>query len=215
MNRLIQKVFLACGLLLTLAAFPVFAQEKNPEINIMPFRDFTRTLKQQVDAGKIDLTKSFSVELEGVVTKDGRFDTKKSKFAKSEGDEVMIEAGKNFIIAVGDSGFLQYLKSFGVEKINLTLVQDEKQIYSNIDSELETEQRAKAISSMLNTAVQMVRAKKDEMKNMREDERILINGLTATSSGKTLVIKAAYEKSVIQELINRQLKEIEVKQSGE
>ena len=64
-------------------------------------------------------------------------------------------------------------------------------------------------------AAQIVRTKKDEMKNISDEEKILINGLKVSNDGKTLTIKVAYEKSVIQEMIKRKLKESEVKQSSE
>ncbi len=215
MKKIVQIVFLACGLLLTLAAFPVFAQEEKVEINKMPFNNFVQIVKQKVDAGKIDLTESFSIELEGVLNKDGKLDAKKSKFTRSEGGTAMIEISKSFIEAVGDSGFFRHLKDLGIEKLNLTLVQDDNQIHASVVSEVETSQRAMTISSGLNMAAQIVRTKRDEMKNISDDEKILINGLKVSNDGKTLTIKVAYEKSVIQEMIKRKLKEIEVKQSSE
>ena len=112
MKKIVQIVFLACGLLLTVAAFPVFAQEEKVEINKMLFNNFVQIIKQKVDAGKIDLTESFSIELEGVLNKDGKLDAKKSKFTRSEGDAAMIEIGKSFIEAVGDSGFFRHLKDW-------------------------------------------------------------------------------------------------------
>ncbi len=146
------------------------------------------------------------IELEGVLNNSGRLDAKKSKFTKTAGDAAVIEIGKSFIEAASDSGFLSYLKSFGVEKLRLTLVQDDKQIYADVIGEVETSQKAASISKSLNSAAQIVRAKEDERKNLRDDEKILIGGLRASSDGKTLVIKVAYEKSVIQQLINRMLK---------
>jgi len=216
MRKIAQIIFLACGLLLTLAAFSVFPQEvKEVEMNKRPFQDLTDFVVQKVEKKKVDLTKPFSIELEGVLNNDGRLAAKKSKFTKSTGDAAMIEIGKSFIEAVSESGFLSYLKSFGVEKLNLTLVQDDNQIYADVIAEVETSQKAATISTSLNSATQIVRAKKDEMKNLRDDEKILIGGLKASSNGKTLAIKVAYEKSVIQELINRMLKESQVKQSSE
>lgn len=219
MKKIAQIVFFACGLLLTLAAFPVFAQEEKLvgeyEMSRRPLDNLAQLVRRETAAGKVDLTKPFSIELEGVLNNNGRLDAKKSKFTKTAGDAAMIEIGKSFIEAVSDSGFLSYLKSFGVEKLNLTLVQDDNRIYADVVAEVETSQRAASISKSLNSAAQIGRARKDEMKNLRNDEKILISGLKASSDGKTLVIKVAYEKSVIQELINHMLKESEVKQSSE
>ena len=219
MKNFNKVTFLACGLLLTLAAFPVFAQEEKLvgeyEMSRRPLDNLAQLVRRETAAGKVDLTKPFSIELEGVLNINGRLDANKSKFTKTAGDAAMIEVGKSFIEAVSDSGFLSYLKDFGVEKLNLTLVQDDNQIYAAVIAEIETSQKAALVSKSLNSAAERVQAKKDELKNLRNDEKILISGLKASSDGKTLVIKVAYEKSVIQELINRMLKESEVKQSSE
>jgi len=217
MKRLKQTISLVCGLLLTLAANAVFAQEKKVEVNKMPFIDFAQMLKEKTDAEAVDLTKSFSVELEGVLTKDGKFDPKQSNFTKESGDAAMVKVGKDSIIAVGDSGFFNYLKDFGVEKFRLMLVQDDKQIYANIVSELETPERTKTLASLLNTLMRMLpmvdKAKTDKGKEgLDDDQKILVGGLNVKSEGKSLTINFAYEKSVIQEMINRRLKAIESKQ---
>jgi len=130
MKKFRQIVFLACGLLLTLAAFPVFAQEKSA-------------------------------------------------------DEF---------------------------KINLRPMQDLAQVVS----EQSTVERAKNISSGLNLLVQMVSIlDKDGQKKLDDDARILINGIAVGNQGKNLTLEFVYEKSVVQELINRKLKEAEAKQSSE
>jgi len=211
MKRLNQKFLLACGLLLTLAAFPVFAQQEGKiEINKMPFNDFALMLKQKVDAGEVDLTKSFSVELEGVLSKDGNFDKKKSKFTKSAGDEAMVEVGKSFIESFGDSGFFRYLKDFGIEKFNLVLAQDDSQVYAEIVSELKTPERARTITSGLNSLVQLVlKSEETGQRKLNDDERIFIKGINVKNENAKLTLKFAYEKSVVQELLNSKLKAIE------
>jgi hypothetical protein len=210
MRKFNRKFFLGCGLFLTLAAFPVFAQEEKSvgeyEMTQRPLDNLAQLVRRETAAGKVDLTKPFSIQLEGVLNNDGRLDASKSKFTKSAGDAAMIEIGKSFIKAVSESGFLSYVKDFGVEKLNLVLVQNDNQIYADVFAEVETPQRAASISKSLNSAAQIARTRKDERKSLRDDEKILISGLKAITDGKTLGIKVAYEKSVIQELINRILK---------
>ncbi len=210
MRKFNGKFFLACGWLLALAAFSVFAQEEKPvgkyEMSQRPLDNLAQLVRRERSAGKVDLTKPFSIELESVLNNNGRLDGEKSRFAKTAGDAAMIEIGKGFIEAVNESGFLGYLKDFGVEKLNLTLVQNDNQIYAGVVAEVETSEKAAAISKSLNSAAEIGRSRKDNRKGLRDDERILISGLKASSGGKTLVIKVAYEKSVIHELINRILK---------
>ena len=210
MKRLKRTIFLFCGLFLTLAAVPVFAQQEKNEINKMPFNQFALTLKQKVDAGEVDLTKKFSVELEGVLKKDGRLDPKQSKFTKSAGDAAMVEVGKSFIETFSDSGFFRYLKDLGIEKFNLAFASDDNQVYAEIVSELETPARAKTITSALTSMIPLfLKADGAGQRKLNDDERIFISGISVKSENAKLMIKFAYEKSVIQELINSKLKLIE------
>ncbi len=62
MKKFGKSVFLACGLLLMLAALPVLAQ-KNVEINKKPLRDFADLVNQKIAGKKVDLNAPFSVEL--------------------------------------------------------------------------------------------------------------------------------------------------------
>jgi hypothetical protein len=215
MKNSIKNIFLACGIALTLAVFPVFAQEK-VEINKMPFNDLARIVKQKTDEGKVDLTKSFSIEIEGALDKSGGLDPKQTKLKKSTGDAAMIEIGKKFITAVSDSGLFVYLKDLGVEKIKFTLAQDDSELNAAIVPELGTPERAKTLTSTLTMVVRLVpMLNNKEPKRFGDDEMILIRGVNVSSEAKTVTINFAYEKSVIQELINRKLKEAEIKQLSE
>src|SRR5690349_9962881 len=117
--------YLVLSCLLLLATLPAFAQGS---INKKPLQDFAANLDSKLDKDKIDLTKPFSVTLEGYLTEDGRFDPKRSKFTKVEGDPRIVEVGKDAIIALGDSGMLGYLRNLGVEKIRLDLSQNENNV---------------------------------------------------------------------------------------
>ena len=151
MKKSVKNIFLVCGLLLTLAAFPVFAQEADQfRLDKRPLQDLADLVNEKFAAGKIDLTKPFSIQLEGVLNEDGKLDPKKSKFTKGEGDTAMIEIGKGFIQAINDGGFFNYLKQLGIEKVNLTLSQDDATVKGIIKSELPTQEKAKTIASGLN-----------------------------------------------------------------
>ena len=213
MKKFNPIIFLACGLLLTLAAFPVFAQNvQENKINSKPFQDFVSFISQEVSSGKVDLTKPFAIELEGILTKEGKLDAKKSKFTKSEGDAKMVGIAKDFIEAVNSSGLFGYLRNLGIEKIKFALVQDDSQIYGGIVSEQESAQRAMTVSSGFNTLLRMV-SLMDESKQKRlsDEEKIFLQGVTANNEDKNLTLKFAYQKSVIHEMINRGLQELKQK----
>lgn len=218
MRKFNKTVFLACGLLLTLAAFPVSAQEKamdKIEVSKKPLQNFEKLIRKEIATGKVDLSKSFSIELEGVLDKNGRLDAKKSRFVKETGDAAMIDIAKSFIAAVGDSGWLIYLRQFGVEKMNLTLAQDDSQTYAVVVSELPTAERTATIVSALNMMVQFAQMKETSAKGISQDEKFLIGGIKAERANKILTIKLTYEKPAVRELIDCLLKETETKQSSE
>jgi hypothetical protein len=169
-------------------------------INKKPLQDFGDDVLDKVTAKKVDLSKNFTVVMQGAITKDGKFDKKKSGFAKLDGDQEMINVAKSAIEAIGDSGLLTYLQKLGVENINFTLVQDDKQIYAIITSDQKSESKAKSISSGLNTAISLGKATVKE-----QDTLALLNAAKVETQGKNFVLNFNLEKPIAQELINRQL----------
>lgn len=210
MKNTVKQILLLCGVVLGLAALPAFAQEKRSvEINKRPLQDFVALLKEQIDAGKVDLTKSFAVELEGVLTRDGKFDLKKSKYVRSEGDAQMLEIAKKAILAVNDSGYFAYLSNFGVEKVNFILAQDEKEVSAIVKSEVLSAEKAKTIASAFNLLISAGKAKD----NVSEDEKVLLDRARVTSEGKNFSLNFAAPTPVVHEMIKRKLENTERKET--
>ena len=179
------------------------------EINKKPLTDFADSVLAQWSANQIDFNQPFTVVLNGVLTNDGKLDRDKSKFdpSKQKGDQKMIDLAKAALEAVGDSGFLTYLRSLDVEKVDITLTQDDKQITAVVSSGQKTADRAKTISSGMNTYLMIGKA---TAKNP-SDERTLLDGAKVTTDGKNFVLNFAIPKDVAQEMINRKLKEAQAK----
>ena len=175
-------------------------------INKKPLQDFGDDVLTKVEAKQVDLTKAFMVVMQGTITKDGKFDPKKSGYLKSDGNQEMIDVAKSAIEAIGDSGILTYLQKFDVEKINFTLVQDDKQIYAIITSDQKSESKAKTVSSGLNTAISIGKATVKE-----EDTLALLNAAKVENKGKSFVLNFKLDKNIAQELINRQLQKAQAK----
>ena len=219
MRKFEKIVYLACGLLITLAAFPVFAQNDKPEwrkgepvrdilSNKKPLQDFGEHVLEKVSKKEVDLTKNFLVEMQGTITDEGKFDhdPKKSRFVKTEGDQAMIDIAKSAIEAIGDSGLLNYLKNLGIDKVNFTLQQDNDQIYAALTSDQRTEQRAKTVSSGFNNLLSIVKFTVKE-----EDLKTFLNALRVESQDKNFVLNFNLPKPIAQDMINRQLQKLEVK----
>jgi len=182
------------------------------EINKKPLTDFADDVATKWDAKEIDLNQPFTVVMNGVLTADGKLDRDKSKFdvSKQKGDPKMIDVAKAAIEAVGDSNFLSYLKSLDVDKISITLVQDDTQVTAIITSSQKTPERAKVVASGLNSYIS---AGKFKFSDPKADERILLDSAKVTADGKNFVFNFVLPKPIAQDMINRKLKEAQAKKA--
>ena len=181
---------------------------KEVEINKKPFEELGDSLNDKLAKKEVDLNKPFSVILDGTISADGKLDSKKSKFGKSKGDEQMVEVAKQAIAAVGDSGFLGYLKNIGVDKVNFTIVQNDKEISIIILSDQKMPEKAASIASSFNILLSgLVALDKNGIKKLDENSKTLVNNSKVTSEGKNFKLNFVLPKQQAQDLINRSLKE--------
>ena len=180
-------------------------------INKKPLTDFADEVVLKWDAKQVDLDKPFTVVLNGVLTPDGKLDRQKSKFdvSKQAGDPEMIDVAKAAMEAVGDSGFLTYLKNLDVDKVTVTLVQDNDKITAVVSSLQKTPEKAKTVASGLSFAIMVG---KSTVKNP-SDERTLLDGAKVIADGNSFVLNFVLPKPVAQEMITRKLKEAQAKKT--
>ena len=131
------------------------------QINKKPLTEFADGIVDQWASKKVDLNKDFSITLNGVITDDGKLDPKKSKWdtTKQTGDQQMIDIGKSAFDALGQSGYLTYLKSAGVDQITAVLTQDDEKITVLISSKQKTLERANTIAGIVSVALTAGRLK--------------------------------------------------------
>lgn len=178
------------------------------EINKKPFEDLGDFVNESLEKKEVDLNKPFFVVLEGTITADGKLDPKKSKFIKTEGDEKMREVARQAIEAVGNSGFLAYLKNSGVDKVTFTLVQDDKQINAIIVSDQKTPEKAKTSASGFNTLLSGLKfADANGFKKLDDNSKTLIENSKITSDGKNFVLNFMLPKQTAQEILTKTLKD--------
>lgn len=211
MKRL-KQIFLLCGIVLTFAAFPVFAQEnRSPEINKEPLQDFGAKVLSQVQNKEVDLSQNFLVEVSAELTKEGKFDLQKTKYIRSEGDEKMIAVAKEAIEAINDNGIFIYLSRLEFSKINLILEQNDNEILAVIKGDVVSEQKARMTASALNALISLGKSQIKE----DDDSKIILGGMKVSANDKSVTIKNAVPKSVGQEMIQKHLnKEIERKEKA-
>ncbi len=181
------------------------------EINKKPLTDFADVVVAKWDAKEVDLDKPFTIVLNGVLTLDGKLDREKSKFdvSKQAGDPEMIDIAKAAMEAVGDSGFLTYLRNLDVDKVTVTLVQDEEKITAVVSSLQNTPERAKTVASGLRSYIVLG---KNLVKDP-SDELTLLDGAKVTSEGSNFILNFVLTKPVAQEMITRKLKEAQAKKT--
>ncbi|MEO6049911.1 MAG: hypothetical protein ABIP78_01080 [Pyrinomonadaceae bacterium] len=181
------------------------------EINKKPLTDFADDVSAKWEAKEIDLNKDFTLVLNAFITADGKLDRAKSKFdsKKTLGDPKMIDVGKAALEALGDSGYLTYLKLAGVDQLTATLTQDDQHITVVITSMQKTPERASSISSIVSSAIVFGKVKAENP----SDERTLLDGAKVTSDGKNFILNFAIPKPIAQEMINRKLKEAQAKKA--
>jgi hypothetical protein len=187
--------------------------EFNQKFNKKPLQDFADGVLARLDSpkpeDKVDLKQSFTVILDGTLTTNGTFDAEKTRFVKGEGNEQMVNLAKDAIEAMGDSTIFSYLMTLGVDKVNITLVQDDKQISAIIRSNQPTPERAKTISSGFNglIAVANMNTKDDK------DVQALLKATKFTAEGKSFVINFTMPKEDAHKMIDQKLQEARQKKS--
>jgi hypothetical protein len=181
------------------------------EINKKPLTDFADDIVTKTEAKEVDLNQPFLIVLNGVIAADGKLDKEKSKFdvSKQKGDPKMIDVAKTAMEALGESGYLSYLKSLNVDKVTVTLIQDDNQINAVITSTQKTPELAKTVSSGINGYISIGKLSTKDP----SDERTLLNGASVTADGKNFVLNFVIPKPIAQEMITRKLKEAQAKKA--
>jgi hypothetical protein len=203
MKRFLNSFFLLCGLSLALAALPVFGQSE-AVVNKESLKDFAAYLKTK----NIDWTKSFLVEAETVLSKDGKFDREKTKFTKTEGDAELIEVAKKGFEAAGESGWLVHLKNQDVDNIKMSASQNSEIFTFSLIFEQLTPQRAATLTSGLNMLFKTaLMFDKNGTKKLADDEKKLLTGTKVTAQEKTVNINVSLAANDFREIVRRKLNE--------
>lgn len=171
-----------------------------------PLADLLINVKGQVDAKTLNLLAPFSVTVDGVLTKDGKFDPdpRKTRYINAQGDQKMIDVAKSAIEAMNASGYFQYLKDLSDKRLQITLQQDQNNIVAIVKSEVATETEARRIASGLNFLISQGR-----IFRKGKDEAVLLEQAKVTNQGKVFTINFNIPQSIAQEMIQRKFKEEE------
>lgn len=224
MRSFIFSIFLLGGLSFALAALPVCGQVNERQqqqrdkvneivVNKKPLREFAQMIKERDETKRVDLTKAFLIEVEGVLTKEGKLT--QAKITKTDGDKELVEIAQEGILAIGDSGWLGYLSMHGVEKVKIAIAQTAENFSFTFVSELPTLQRANTVASGTNAIVNAaLLLDKNGIKKLGDDERTLLSNTKVTSAEKTANINFTMPAGEFREMIRRRLNEPKEKVNG-
>lgn len=164
--------------------------------------------KRAYSAGKLDLGAPFDVEMKATVGKDGRFDPASIVFTRSEGDAGMTELVKNYLTTIDQSGYTRYLADIGASEIVVRARQDSSLFNATVTSEMSNTLRAMTVKTMASTMISILRTQKDNTNASEADRRdlTLLNGTTASSSGRSVIIALELPKATFREMVEKELK---------
>lgn len=179
------------------------------EINKRPIQDLGNSVNELVAKNELDLQTPFTGSAKGRLTNEGRIDPKTLKLQIESPDPDMQKIVQDGILAIDAAGYLQYLKAISGKNFDLLLQQDEENISATVQSEMESETRARSIKSGLDLALSLAKARKqgEGADQNDKDDLILLEGAKIEAIGKRVVIRFIVPKEVVHPMIQRKLAE--------
>ena len=177
-------------------------------LNRKPLDDLGDYVNQMIKDAKVDIKTPFVVQATGKLDKNGKIQTGTYKTIKAESsDEDMIAVVQRSIAAINDSGYLGYLKDLSGKDLTLTFTQTDENIVGAVQSEMESERRARSIESALNLLIGIMKAKKsaENADANDKDDLELLKAATVKTDGKKIIIMFDVDKKIAHPMIERKL----------
>jgi hypothetical protein len=181
-------------------------------INKRPMTDQATKTLEQVGPDKVRLDTPFMVSISGTLglAKDGKTIVLKDPKPVPppngfKNDPKMEKLVQDWILAVGDAGWLGYLdkvvaaQKLKPKKVIVTVEQTDSVLTAKVTAEQPSENEAKTYSSGLNTLLGLAAGQTDG------DEQMFLKSASTTAEGKLLVLNFNIPKPIVQEMIQRKL----------
>ncbi|MBA2379849.1 MAG: hypothetical protein H0V76_09790 [Blastocatellia bacterium] len=180
------------------------------DINRRPMVDLGNYVNELQQNNEINLQAEFVVDAQGRLDKDGRLDPKTFRYtvAKSP-EENMVSVVQESIEALNVAGYLQYLKDLSGKDLRLQIRQDAENITGIVQSEMESDTRARSIKSAIDLAISIAKTQKTgpNATQNNKDELILLEGTKIETDGRRVIIRFSLPKGVAHPMIQRKLAE--------
>jgi hypothetical protein len=186
--------------------------DQNKLFNQKPLKDFGTKYGEQILSKNININAPFTIDVIAKLDKDGKLLNAKMQTADGS-DPQMTEVAKAAISAFSDSRLLQTLYNVVVEEkdknknksvdVKITFSQNKDNLQVIIQTQANTEERAKSISSGLNTILAIV-------KNTRKgsDEATLMEKAQLATQGKVFIINFLISNDEKNQMIEKSLKNL-------
>lgn len=202
---------------------PLTSDPEAIKINKVPLQDLRVAVNELKSKGEVNLASPFVIQAKGKLNKEGKIDANTFKYLRAESaDKNMVEVVKESIEAFNDSGYLQYLTNLSGKDLEFLFQQDTTAVTAVVQSELESDTRAKSIASALQLLMLAAKSKKEgaiadmerendpkkvqDLQDERDDLELLKNAQVA-SDGKKIVIKFVVPQEIATKMLERKLQE--------
>jgi len=188
-------------------------------INKRPLVDQAKETLSQLQGSKVKLDTPFKVVVEGTLGlgKDGKTIVLKSpkqvKDPNIKNDPVIEKLVVDWILRVGDSGWLGYLdqldqnKKVKARKVSIAVEQNASEFLASVRSEQPSENEARSAASGLATILNVGAA------TLSGDEQTFLKSATTTADGKFFIFNFKMPTADVQQIIQRKLADLEKSQN--
>ena len=186
----IAALALAVASFFAAAVSTALAQTNGVPINVRPLKDLSARLKNEIQTGRLDPASPFTIEVQGVLSDQGRLDGKLFKISRSEGNKAAVAAAKDMIEAIGDAGWFQYVKQPGATSFTMTVEQNTTDLAVRVVMPFESGNRARSIDSAVNLLFQASRAKLQSSAGDEKDNSIAwaLEGAVTSQDGNNVTV---------------------------
>jgi hypothetical protein len=172
-------------------------------INTRPLKDWLARANAMKVRGELDLSQPVEIVIEAELSADGKL--LNPQVVQKSGDPRLIEVAKDMVAAISDSGALIFLKDpkqpdLNVKQLRLTLGLDQANVTAKVESQLESEQRAKEVASGYNVMLGLAQWKKSG-----KDEAVIYKNTKVTADGKQVVVNFSLPRPDAEAMLKKQL----------
>jgi hypothetical protein len=165
-------------------------------VNKRPFIDLLVKYKGMKDKGELNLDNPVEMTIEADRQPDGSLTN--VRITRKTGDEKLLEATKDFIVALSASGALDFLEGTGHLVLNMKL--DGAQVAVSAETQVasadEARQKALGYNALLVTGAYLKKGR---------DEGTIMSNTKVTSSGKQITVSFNMPRATITEMLKKQI----------